>query len=163
MIKIIKKFIASLSIILLFTQSVSADMDPKVKAISSMAIYGTVGGALLGAAALAFDADGRSVAVGASVGLYLGLIFGGYVIGTHYMRKKQRLNPNPTPNYYPDTQESPYEQGIEDPGFDAGVNNLNKFKIDYNESIDSPADNELNKNSYKAGQVYYVNFLNYQF
>ncbi len=90
-------------------------MDPRAKAIGLMAVYGTVGGALLGTAALAFDADGRSVAKGASLGLYAGLIFGSYVVLSYAYQKHQKQNPQPQDNYYPDA-DSPYEN----PGPGAG-------------------------------------------
>lgn len=86
-----------------------AEIDPRAKAIGTMAVYGTVGGALLGTAALAFDAGGRSVAKGASLGLYAGLVFGSYVVLSYAYRKHQRENPQPQENYYPDSN-SPYEQ-----------------------------------------------------
>ena len=95
------------------TSEVRAEIDPRAKAIGTMAVYGTVGGALLGTAALAFDADGRSVAKGASLGLYAGLLFGSYVVLSYAYRKHQRENPQPQENYYPDTN-SPYEQDSPD-------------------------------------------------
>ncbi len=89
-----------------------AQMDPRVKAVGTMALYGTVGGLLLGTASLAFGTDGRSVAQGASLGLYAGLLFGGYVVSSHYLQRQREQNPVPQDNYYPDS-ESPYE-GDED-------------------------------------------------
>ncbi len=103
----------SLIIIFIFSifsvSKVQAEIDPRAKAIGTMAVYGTVGGALLGTAALAFDADGRSVAKGASIGLYAGLLFGSYVVFSYAYKKHQKLNPEPQDNYYPDS-ESPYEK-----------------------------------------------------
>ena len=57
--------------------------SPKAKTIGLNAVYGSVGGALLGVSSLAFGAKGRVVAKGASLGLYLGLAFGVYVVMTH--------------------------------------------------------------------------------
>ena len=57
--------------------------NPKVKTIGLNAVYGSVGGALLGVSSLAFGAKGRVVAKGASLGLYFGLAFGVYVVMTH--------------------------------------------------------------------------------
>lgn len=90
-----------------------AQMDPRMKALGTMALYGTVGGALLGTASLAFGTSGRSIAIGASLGLYAGIIFGSYVVITHAMRKNRQMNPEPQDNYYPDTT-SPYEEGREE-------------------------------------------------
>lgn len=95
---------------LLAIRPVSAQLDPRVKALGTMALYGTVGGALLGTAALAFDAEGRAVAKGASLGLYAGLLFGGYVVASHAYRKYKSEHPTPKDNYYPGVN-SPYEQG----------------------------------------------------
>ncbi len=58
-------------------------LPPKVKALIVTSIYGTAGGALLGTASLAFGTSGRSVAKGASIGLYAGILFGGYIILSH--------------------------------------------------------------------------------
>ena len=90
--------------------SKALSIEPKVKAVLTMAGYGTVGGALLGAASLAFDTGGRSVAIGASVGLYVGLIFGSFIVVSHKMKKYNDENPVPKDNYYPNTDgQSPYE------------------------------------------------------
>lgn len=91
---------------ILFSSSAMA-LDPKLKIISSMAGYGVVGGALLGAASMAFGTGGRSIAKGASIGLYGGLIFGTYVILSYEM-KKRGYNQQPREDYYPDSR-SPYE------------------------------------------------------
>lgn len=90
-----------------------ADMDPKVKALATMAAYGTISGALLGTASLAFGTDGRSVAIGASLGLYAGLLFGTYVIVTHEMKKGAPTHPK-RDNYYPNAPtpyNAPYGSG----------------------------------------------------
>lgn len=94
--KIRKIFLVLLLPLLLFIHvgEVKAEMDPKVKALGTMAVYGTVGGALLGAASLAFGAGGRAIAVGASLGLYAGLIFGTYVIVSHQMKKRGYFDEN---------------------------------------------------------------------
>tara|TARA_Y100000780_G_scaffold214108_1_gene215456 strand:+ start:5103 stop:5609 length:507 start_codon:yes stop_codon:yes gene_type:complete len=117
----------SLVIILFFSffslSKVHAQIDPRAKAIGTMAVYGTVGGALLGTASLAFGTDGRSVAKGASLGLYAGLVFGSYVVLSYAYRKHQRQNPQPQDNYYPGV-DSPYEQG---PG-GSDQSSLNKSK-----------------------------------
>jgi predicted permease len=86
-------------------------LDPRVKAVGTMAVYGTAGGLLLGVASYAFNSPGRSWAVGASVGLYLGIIFGGYVVGSHYYKNYKDQNPSYEEDYYPDTNSSPYEDG----------------------------------------------------
>jgi hypothetical protein len=86
--KLKNKFILVITIVislnLMGMNSAKAEgIPPKVKAFLIVCGYGTVGGALLGVATLAFDANPRSVAQGASLGLYAGIIFGAYVISSH--------------------------------------------------------------------------------
>lgn len=68
---------------LIFSASTAWGFNPKVKAIGLNAVYGSIGGAILGVSSLAFGAKGRVVAKGASLGLYFGLVFGAYVVITH--------------------------------------------------------------------------------
>ena len=84
-----------------------------------MALYGTVGGALLGTASLAFGTSGRSIAKGASLGLYAGLLFGGYVVVSHAMNKKKAEAPAPPQqDYYPDEEEGEYDEEEEGYGYE---------------------------------------------
>ena len=62
--------------------------NAKARALGSMALYGTIGGALLGTATIAFGSGARSIAQGASLGLYAGLIFGSYVVLSHGFQKE---------------------------------------------------------------------------
>lgn len=84
-------------------------MDSRVKVVSSVAAYGTVGGALLGLASLPFGAKGRSVAVGASLGLYAGLLFGGFIVLSHHA-KKEGWGQRKGDAIYPESR-GPYEGG----------------------------------------------------
>jgi len=131
--------IKNLTIIFIFSLSClfstkTLALDPKVKAVMIMAGYGTVGGALLGTASLAFGTTGRSVAKGASIGLYAGLLFGSYILISYKMKRDQQLNPEAKPNYYPDTTGSPYEsessQNGEEPPAQRSVNlnEINSFE-----------------------------------
>jgi hypothetical protein len=163
---IFKKLVLVTFVVLSFTQQAAhAQMDPKVKALGTMAVYGTVGGALLGTAALAFDAGGRSPAIGASLGLYLGLIFGGYVVTSHAMKKRSVQDQYNEENYYPDTQSSPYE----DPGAAAPLGepeamNLNQLNPTTLQALyDSGPSQQSFKNDVKTGPVYYVQLMNLQF
>ncbi len=63
-------------------------MDGKIKALGMIALYGTIGGALLGTASLAFGSRPRAILQGASLGLYAGLIFGSYIVISHSFRDK---------------------------------------------------------------------------
>ncbi len=58
-------------------------LSPETKAFLIICGYGTVGGALLGVASMAFGGKAINIAKGASVGLYSGILFGAYVIYSH--------------------------------------------------------------------------------
>lgn len=131
---------------LLFSSS-SFAMDPKLKILGTMSGYGIVGGALLGAATMAFGTSARAIAKGASLGLYGGLIFGSYVILSYEM-KKRGFNEQPREDYYPDSR-SPYE----DSQGSIGVPELNEYGLASFE----------NKKDPKKDPLVSVNFLNYQF
>ncbi len=100
----LKIFILSFTILI---SSNAYSADPRLKVVATMAGYGVVGGALLGTASLAFGANGRSIAKGASLGLYAGLLFGAYVV-TSYELKKRGYGNESRDDYYPDSS-SPYE------------------------------------------------------
>lgn len=84
----------------LIAENYSFLSDSKTRAILRIACYGTVGGALLGVASLAFTPKIRSIPVGASLGLYSGLLFGGYIMMIHYLKGRGYLN---TENMYYET------------------------------------------------------------
>ena len=102
-----KKLLISLALLFCFitpTQKAHA-LDPKAKAFMVMTAYGTVGGALLGFATLAFGSNSRAIAQGASLGLYAGIAFGAYVIHSH----QSSLNPEPYEDPYdPYAPQDPY-------------------------------------------------------
>lgn len=110
-----KKLLSSFLIICLFivfSPRSEAQMDPKVKTVAVMSAYGTVGGALLGLASLAFRSSPRAIPVGASLGLYAGLLFGSYVVVTHEMKKRGMYQEE---NYYPEAPTTPYDNGGSEP------------------------------------------------
>ncbi len=74
-----------------------AEMPVKAKAFLTIVGYGTVGGALLGAASMAFGNSTRNMAMGASIGLYAGIIFGTYVLVSHNQRRKGNYDDNDSP------------------------------------------------------------------
>lgn len=78
-------------------------MNPKAKAMIAVSAYGATGGALLGFASMAFGAPSRTIAKGASLGLYAGILFGAYILASHAY-----ATPMETP--YEDA-ETPYESG----------------------------------------------------
>jgi hypothetical protein len=103
-----KKFFIAISLIYtMFVNQSAQAMDSKLAVMTTMAGYGVVGGALLGTATMAFGTSGRSIAKGASLGLYAGIIFGGYVILSYEM-KKRGYGGESKEDYYPDSS-SPYE------------------------------------------------------
>ena len=112
-----------------------------------MAGYGVVGGALLGTASMAFGSSSRSIAVGASLGLYGGLLFGTYVILSYEMKKRGFGNEAEREDYYPDSK-SPYE--------DQGSFKLEDLKEYRLASFE-------NKKDPKKDPLVFVNFFNYQF
>lgn len=74
-----------------------AEMPAKAKAMLTIVGYGTAGGALLGAASMAFGNSTRAVAQGASLGLYAGIIFGSYILISHHQRSVGRYEDNSSP------------------------------------------------------------------
>ncbi len=85
----------SLSILLavIFTFSLSyapsakAEIPVRAKAFMTITAYGTAGGALVGAASMAFGGTTRNIAQGASLGLYAGIIFATYVLVSHHNKR----------------------------------------------------------------------------
>ena len=109
-----KILVSLLCSILLFTAIPTAEakaqgLPPKAKAFLVVTGYGTVGGALLGFASMAFGTNSRAIAQGASLGLYAGIIFGTYVLVSHnkstYPDEYDYPPPTdpipPAPGYYP--------------------------------------------------------------
>lgn len=145
-------------------------MDPKVRVVGATALYGTVGGALLGTAALAFGAKGRSVAIGASVGLYAGLLFGTYVVVTHSMKQKGYFQPEPAgqvnqDNYYPNSDAAtPYQPGNDGEGIFDG---FFKRSLDLHELSLQDQERRSNVDRMLSGRpdlnVFNVELLRFQF
>lgn len=160
MSQIIKRTLLCISILTMVSYSTPAraEMDTRIKALMLMAGYGAIGGALLGTAALAFDADGRAVAKGASLGLYAGIIFGSYVVLSHYLQKQRRMNPEPA---------EPYQEE-EVNGGGGGIFGRSPSWEEYNQlNNDSLSEQSkigfFNEKARSPGQDVYVNLLNYQF
>lgn len=143
-----KIFIASVVCLTLLFSSVSqAALDPKLKMVATMAGYGIVGGALLGTASMAFGAGGRSIAKGASLGLYAGLIFGSYIIVNYEMKKRGYGQEKAGDNYYPDSS-SPYEDDQSSIALPIEEYRLAQFE---------------NKKDPKSDPLLFMNFLNMEF
>ncbi len=72
-----------ITVSILSPSQAQAQIPVKAKAFLTIVGYGTAGGAILGAASMAFGTSTRAVAKGASLGLYAGIIFGTYVLVSH--------------------------------------------------------------------------------
>lgn len=81
--KIISAFLILITMTLAVPNKAHAEIPVKAKAFLTIVGYGTAGGAILGAATMAFGTSTRAVAQGASLGLYAGIIFGTYVLISH--------------------------------------------------------------------------------
>lgn len=93
-------------------------VNPKARVMFSTGAYGLIGGALLGASTLAFGTSGRAVAQGASIGLWVGMLFGGYVILSHSMAKRKGQStdvPYGGEDPYADPYADPYGSGSMNP------------------------------------------------
>jgi hypothetical protein len=77
--------------------SARAELPPKARAFLTVTGYGTAGGALLGAASMAFGTSSRAVAQGASLGLYAGILFGTYVLVSHHNKRYGSYDDNASP------------------------------------------------------------------
>ena len=89
-----RKHLSSFLIILIFftflkpqAAQAQAQMPVKAKAFLTIVGYGAAGGAILGVASLAFGTSTRAVAQGASLGLYAGILFGGYILFAHHQKR----------------------------------------------------------------------------
>ncbi len=111
----------------LLAQSSNINLDPRVKSVGSMALYGTLGGALLGTASLAFGANGRWVAKGASLGLYSGIAFGSYVVASHAINRRSRMDGEGVYDNYYQNQENNVLPPREPAGGGVGGSNLPLF------------------------------------
>ena len=143
----------------------SAAIDPKAKILGVMAGYGTCSGILLGAASMAFKSNGRAIFQGASIGLWAGLLFGGYVVVSHQLKQNSSLNyKQQEGEYYPE-DDSTY--GDDDSGaseYESGANERWRYRnfemIDLRLQID-PLDRKT-KNA-KQIPVFYMNLLTISF
>lgn len=78
-------------------QTAQAEVPVKAKAFLTIAGYGAAGGAMLGLASMAFGQSSRAVAQGASLGLYAGILFGGYVLLAHHQKQMGNYDDNSSP------------------------------------------------------------------
>lgn len=86
-----------ISLVLVMPNKAQAEVPVKAKAFMTIVGYGTAGGALLGAASMAFGTSTRAVAQGASLGLYAGILFGTYVLVSHHNKRYGSYDDNSSP------------------------------------------------------------------
>lgn len=86
--KFVSTFLIVLVVSFLHPQEARAELSARTKAAITIVGYGTAGGALMGAASMAFGTSTRAVAQGASLGLYAGIIFASYVLISHHQRSR---------------------------------------------------------------------------
>lgn len=154
------KFVLILSLFsATFVPQKSHALDAKVSAVILMASYGTIGGALLGTASLAFGAEGRSVAKGASIGLYCGLIFGGYIVLSHQLRQNRLNNPEPPPPT-DETYDESAEEGIFGYNPQKTIQGFHELKTT---SDDLKFSFLNNKGRIQSADALSVNLINYTF
>lgn len=91
-------FLVILSTLLMVNpQDAKAQVPPKAKAFLTIAGYGAAGGAILGAASMAFGSNSRAIPQGASLGLYAGILFGTYVLVSHHNKRYGSYDDNSSP------------------------------------------------------------------
>lgn len=95
--KIVSIFLVVLLVSFLKPQAAQAQIPPKARAFMTITAYGTAGGALLGAASMAFGTSTRAIAQGASLGLYAGILFGTYVLVSHHQRRQGSYDDRSSP------------------------------------------------------------------
>lgn len=99
--------------IMMVSEEAQAEIPPKIKVVGTLAMYGTVGGALLGAATMAYGTSSRAIFQGASLGLYAGILFGGYILLSHRYRSQS----DPSSYTYPNDGGNPYQGEMNNSGY----------------------------------------------
>lgn len=99
----------------------------------TIAAYGTAGGALVGAASMAFGGTSRNIAQGASLGLYAGIIFGAYVLVSHHNKRYGTYDDRNSP--YSDSSDIYSDEYREDEGGGSSKNTSRGGFFDRYETI----------------------------
>ena len=90
-------FLVLITISFLKPNEAKAELPVKARAMMTIVGYGTAGGAILGAASMAFGTNSRAIAQGASLGLYAGILFGTYVLVSHHNKRYGSYDDNSSP------------------------------------------------------------------
>lgn len=124
-----RKIVSSFLVVLVLSAVVQprqarAQMPAKARAFLTITGYGAGGGAILGAASMAFGQSSRAIAQGASLGLYAGIIFGTYVLVSHHQRRYGGYDDYASPygqasDVYGDEYETDQGGGRDDGGRDS--------------------------------------------
>jgi len=96
--KLSQRFVFCLLMIALLVPSSHA-LSPQVKVIAITSGYGAVAGTLVGLASMAFGTKSKAIFVGASLGLYAGILTGAYLV--MYPPENSREVPNREDDIYP--------------------------------------------------------------
>jgi hypothetical protein len=137
-------------------------INPSGRLMITTASYGTACGAVLGAASMAYGTRIRAIAVGASLGLYAGLLFGGYILVSHSYLNKKQLAP-----VLPDN--SPYQlDDRSDGGGGFGGQSSNSGAFHWDPSVVHSQIEEKKSETRSFGTEYkvpllYFDFFNYNF
>lgn len=160
---VMKKIVTSLLIVFtLFTcfkpSDVRAELPAKARAMLTMVAYGAAGGALLGAASMAFGTSTRAVFQGASLGLYAGLLFGTYVLVSHHQMKQGQYDDSSSP--YKDSRDVYSDEYQSDEGGSEGGNDSKNGFFDRMQTIQTKFGSHK-----KGGQMppIYLNLFQYNF
>lgn len=117
-----KTFCTLLVVLFTFTMlkpgEARAEMPVKAKAFLTIVGYGAAGGALLGAASMAFGTSSRAIAQGASLGLYAGILFGTYVLVSHHNKRYGSYDDSSSP--YHESSDIYTDEYQDDEGGSAG-------------------------------------------
>lgn len=96
-----RKYLCTFLVLLFATfvkpNTAQAEIPARARAFLTIVGYGTAGGALVGAASMAFGTSTRAVAQGASLGLYGGIIFATYILVSHHNRSKGSYDDDSSP------------------------------------------------------------------
>lgn len=95
--KIAYSFLIAVSLCFIQPNRAQAEIPVKARAMLTIVGYGAAGGAILGAASMAFGTSTRAVAQGASLGLYAGILFGTYVLVSHHQKRYGSYDDNSSP------------------------------------------------------------------
>ncbi|MES2529330.1 MAG: hypothetical protein V4598_19740 [Bdellovibrionota bacterium] len=95
--KLFSALLILLTISILSPKRAEAQIPVKAKAFLTIVGYGTAGGAILGAASMAFGTSTRAVTQGASLGLYAGILFGTYVLVSHAQGRQGSYSDDSSP------------------------------------------------------------------